>query len=708
MFDMGSCDNADLAPLLVDKAMQHGHPYTCALFVWAMVNKEFRDTVQNRLAPVMEAITTSFRLWRSTRITNFKQENDARGALLHALARLLDGSACLHTIQAVQRRTDQEQLESYITRTVLAHVCQHLCMACSGVGKRCVHSPNSSWYVDDGGWQFKYSNTLLYAKASCCRSKSVSTTFLGGIPLVPNTKLLDGNNLCSNQKLARAMLHQKNIYDQSELLKMKTSWTLATGRLMPLLFLSLNTHIPPVHTLQGRLGLTDAEMKDSVAECDRQLNMKEEEARVVQQQRLAKFRLDIDAFLARRAPGETLGTLSPKFPTLHASLERLLIHSDRRKDTHPDAMEFSDVRTLVQRVAHAVCDIVPNDILYMGEARRHSPQAYEYVCNTTMGAFEGECGKWRTLLDSPPPDRAWSTVERIKIDYTICVLEIFDNLVSGKWQLTVPDKEELHWVLVCCDKSIKIRGTFDFGCYSHLTKWHDMVTSCFCNSTKDGGDGAALLPRKPPSRTLWERSHTASLLSGISPPATRDAIDKCRAYFAEMCRLCTLFPATRHAGLLFAGIRPTEVAKALFCYHDDWASGRLDRKDLCPKLSIDFVLWLTDNPRNLPVKLCEVKLVSILKNGKRPRLGPYGAPRNEGRDSRLGDDASSDSENICASYQPSSPAYSPCDGSDANDVNDSDGSGGSGGNGNKLRTVATAPYIYSTNAGRKWGIVVVD
>jgi hypothetical protein len=102
-------------------------------------------------------------------------------------------------------------------------------------------------------------------------------------------------------------------------------------------------------------------------------------------------------------------------------------------------------------------------------------------------------------------------------------------------------------------------------------------------------------------------------------------VEECRAYFIEMSGLCCLFPSTRHAGLLFAGICPRILAGALASYHTSWVLGKLERRDRCPRRAMDFARWMCNNPLREPLDSFPVHLPHTA-------AVPPSGPSNEGRE----------------------------------------------------------------------------
>ena len=249
---------------------------------------------------------------------------------------------------------------------------------------------------------------------------------------------------------------------------------------------------------------------------------------------------------------------------------------------------------------------------------------------------------------------------------TISALHLFDELGSSKWSLGVVQQKpsesshpedtidpylRLQWELHNSSNGITIRGLIPDRRYAHFKKWHEMVVQCF--ESRPACEGMQL-PRVPLSQDTY--------LCGIKTYSCKNkhdtrAVNETQCYFMEIAGMCTLFPETRHAGLLMLGILPSVFVSGIRDFYKRWYDGVAQ---VVPRLSPQsevavsevplheegFVLWFCGNP-----------------TGKQylPRDGPHEAARGCGpmdqevlRKRRRGVDY--DPAHLPV---PTSPAYSP-------------------------------------------------
>lgn len=736
-FDIAACQDAELCRLLVDVPIEQGWPYTAGVFVWAMVNKEFNTLARERINPMLEDMQCAFEAWRRARLMHvqsietlryisgeeellsaqakkserFQEIENTKVLFISSIAKLVsDKNAELmfkfvasNYAENLLSRVDAP-LSSVFTWefswTVLAHVARQRCMACSGIEVRCAHRcnglPSASSSID-AVWQFPVGQAqqIMYAKRRCIELQCVQV--LSGDPFALPKNAVITRNSKEERRFhaivgAKAMLHQKGIYEMRSLPALrllrgcdfhlwarnpKPNWELARNN--PL-FLCHNKHVPTEHTLEGRLGLTPEEVAASTAERDRVLCMHAQQEQAVRDVRLKKFRGDVDIFLARELNGETLKTLRANFPTLDASVERLLRLADAAEETTPrfhgspvDALEMQYVRAYLQRVVQVIKFVAPVELQLMGDDNTHSSEAFEYLFNLTTGAFPGDSGPWRANIDrdlhqAPFGCDAWVMGQQTA--YCVAAMHIFDKIATSEWTFTFehasrldkhgnPIELEIFWWLRCEEKNITLRSPINrgrVGDFSYIKEWHAMVTSYFeaQSKVKDFAEVIPVLPRTTLSSSTWKRGWPVLSVDWPGSKGVFGAKKECEAYLTEMCGTCSLFPSTRHAALLLASIEPTDLLRVLVKYHKNWASGLLDRTDPCPSTPTDFALWLTDNPQRLPILRREVDKSAGEKRSlafsfrdesscllKRRRKQPASAagsqdgPRNEGRSNEV-------------------------------------------------------------------------
>ena len=559
---------------------------------------------------------------------------------------------------------------------LMAHVCLEQCMACSGLKIRCTHRilntdhPLHTAHMGDFCFPCSQAGVVLYAKEQCLEWQTV-TPWPEGAPQCddPTRSPLDAHDRKVKGRegrarfvwagmLAKAMLNVKGMYQLrnpktwkyflpaqtraeeppdsahawTSVLRMRgpKDWIPLSGNAIVLgkqsLFVCYNRYIPVEDTLAGRLGLTAEEVASAEAQARRCIAMRDEEEKAIAKARYLKQIGDVDVYIQRKLPGETLPALIAHFPTVRRSLERMLTlaeYSMKNLQCGPtfalkyrDAMEDNQTRRMIDRLLYGVQHLAKEDQWAMGESKGHTAEAYEWILNLTTGAFPGESGNWRNYLD-------WSThktkehgdmPEKEAMLLEVAALHLFDKLSSPEWSLGVVIEpvvaqdespgsvtDHLQWELYNKRTGMRIRDNIPTRAYSCLKEWHTMVTECF-NSHSSSTSGMQL-PRVPPTKQTYEQGvefHRPLTKGGLR------CIEETQRYFMEMSGTCTLFAETRHAGLLLLGIVPQRVVNLLREFHHDWSRGLTVPMIEAPQCLEDFLLWFVGNPTKKHVSWIDV------------------------------------------------------------------------------------------------------
>lgn len=715
-FNLGEAiaQNDDLMRIVLDKAVEAGHPYTASVFEWAMTCKELRDLARPRIMAGLSAIRAAYESWCTadllhrrcvvTRLPVEEEDSDAeqteeqiarRQVLLekhaaqkqqksnlqqeatnaktamtieiaswageHGASNTSNWIGRMHTLPRRLGRTFAFEIDY----PIFAHLVRGLCMACSGAGHRCklvANSPPSmvgadgQFRTEEPYWQWplgQYGGTM-YAKKKCVEWQVVSCKkdqrplayidFPSARPSsFPQRRLFTG-------VYARALLHQKDIYDEGSLEALRLLFpqrgdaiNIAHGLnsdVMLELFVGPHKYVPEQFQLVHRLGLTNDEIKAAAAERDAIFQMKADEQKARVQRRLLKFRNDASLFLSRHLPGDTLESICKHFPTFSATLDNAILHNDPAFDTrrqggarvvHPyiDAMSIPAVLDLCKRLVFAITVLGVADISIVGCGEGASACAYEWAAMLTSGSFPGPFEPNTLRVDWPERHRKltptpfhWKLTPGI-MHYAVCALHLFDSIGTSQWDfgfvmskqygpiasnlchiIHVEDdakgrplswvEDGLCWEMVNRVKKIRFASPVVLMAYEDIIPWHNMVVNAFKNATNLSNCGELHLPRCVPTRRTWDRARAEQ----------RNDMEEVRSYLTEMCTLCALFPETRHAGLFLVNITARGIANMFSSFHNSWSEGHLGDQspDTVPATSRDFALWFTGNPRGETIR----------------------------------------------------------------------------------------------------------
>ena len=293
-FDVGGCDNVELLPLILQGALAAGWPHTQSLYLWACVSRDVHQQVRDLIAPLLQEMRTKTEVWREAATALAYKNRTAdevamcKADLVISISKLVAGPITGRLLSMQEQmynvggffRGPHSDMPNWVDFeydwAFMAHLCQELCMACSGHNIRHVHrmhtdcalaaprmAPPSSVRLDGGikrdgfcfpcgqhvvpeqgegspavGFYSRHMATCLYAKPHCIEAQSfvpwplgpprgyglTRSAHVGKTPTSPfaahEQKMRGGGSAARHNNgwtgmLAKAMLNMKDIYDYS-------------------------------------------------------------------------------------------------------------------------------------------------------------------------------------------------------------------------------------------------------------------------------------------------------------------------------------------------------------------------------------------------------------------------------------------------------------------------------------------------------------
>lgn len=670
-FDLGACRDVDLVPNILDAAVTAGWPATQSLFAWAAVNKEIGALAKERISSCIAKIYQEQHVWYLAYLGRLgkasallfdptagdapteQEQEELRSILRHAHEEAEAASTTLFMALAVVLSPDTSralldflksnihdalncvvakkfEFRFHFDHCVLAHGSKNLCTICSGLNKVCVCNtfPNrasSSQRCPNGFYFGLHQGMVLEHSKKACHDTNTVTKRAGWncnedpLDYIRNLNphgSIHAKNVHTAGMLARAMFHQADVYSAH-----KQTCTLKgrelhddsdTGVSALSLLLRNSRFVAPCNTLQGRLRLDATGMQRAEDEVSRVAIMEAREKAAVQSVRHEKLLVDCDVYIKRHlGDGESLAILCKTFPLLQPSLKKILADANDQPvsqiDRTADATAMIPVRKLLDRVVEILHKLAPHDHRFMGKAKGHSSEAYQFVHgilgNHLVGFSEGP-------FDEAVGHYGWSPVSYrespVLNDLSIGTLSIFDGLQRGSWHLHFepPSSPNDHYAIVCklvnCKLGISMCKKFEPWKVADRNRWKTIFTDTFEQLRDSGHVDLDLPPDLKPQ--VWK-------LVGVG---NRNAMEEVCSYLQVLVGSCIMFPQTRHLGLFYTGWTARRIAGHLGGFHDDWANTAI-RADPCPDNITYFVHWLLGNPTK---RTLEWRAPKILKRVK--------------------------------------------------------------------------------------------
>lgn len=641
-FDMSTNSNNELFSLVVDAALASGFPQTKSLFLWHMTSAEWKLYVEAAVRPRIIALNKQYETWRhhvckvqcgkrrrralptltaqdhDARVAEQKDLDDAKQELLTGYAVFIGGmAACnLMTWLMDQHKDQYDGRQAHftfrLTWTLLASMSLERCMACAGMGMKCVVPIRTKQMIQ---WPCGQARIHMCARQKCIESQTLELHNFAPLAWVERdmaqVKTDEEKLKWYNGVMARSMLAQKHLFAESKGTgacaesmdafygKSKSASSprpfAGTGLQFSRLFLLYNNYVPKDRTLQGRLQLTHRAVERAKIDTDRVVRMQRDEDKTRFETRLQKWTGDFDVFIQRISKGRlTVETLAKTYPNLLRTVRRIahlhdplyamkLVH--RKQEFEPcrgylytNGMSIVHFRNLVFQVLYAAMYLAPFDAHNVGHLHAASTEAQEWACWLYGGGAIGPTGSHRSELDKvklprifPKKDQVFgfSASKGCPIPLEeMAALHVFDAVGTGgvSFELSADrtlDRTYWRWWITCDNGKFSIGGDIPRRTRDELVLWHAMLVDAF---EKLESKPDIELPANVPCQRVFD---------GVRK--RKDCEKELASYYEDVSAL-VLFSGTRALFFHFLGMTVGTVGRELRRHFED-----RQKRQRCPE-----------------------------------------------------------------------------------------------------------------------------
>ncbi len=481
-FDWGANENDALDHVVIDTAVEAGHPWNGALFQLACANKAFHQECMHRVDKMLgelrklydnmlkalvawrqykEAYDRSLAIWRSTNSVEERPAMDSTMANEYDCTVTLFEMACknmlgsegiilsdrLRKVHNLELRNSIGSWKFDFNHKTIAHALQKKCMLCTGYNKPCVcDSKSSKGGISPWQWNLFQGSDFVYCNSVCVSKAAIAPEF--AVQQAPPREAVDhllndpknpetSRKVFSSWALSQAMFHQAGIYDLEAARKV----VYASSSRVPILIRDNRNF--QMHSIEARLKLSPHQVEGALAESVRVTTLRDKEEAAKREVRLNKLRDDCDAYLLRTI-GETVASLGHTLPTVERTVDDMLYriteNNEYNSNFYSDATATHLVRWTLEKLVVLKETFTPMDLVFRGAQHpRHSSQSYEWLFDLTGGALSDRVKSLRYHMDTDvkdywtphgPTARDMDLFDHVDVSYMLAAAHVFDCIGS--------------------------------------------------------------------------------------------------------------------------------------------------------------------------------------------------------------------------------------------------------------------------------------